>query len=131
MAQRRTGAPCVHAGGLVAASQTTGSWVAELRPGVTRHWATATAAPCTGLFKPVAVDQPLDLSPQPSDKADDKSLWWRHERLHRAVMRDPARLGKRYFAERDATEAAWIADLPDSRRPSKPATGYWCAGSTP
>jgi secernin len=108
------GAPCVHAGGLVAASQTTGSWVAELRPGAIRHWTTATAAPCTGLFKPISVDQPLDM-PRPTERADDESLWWRHERLHRAVMRDPNRLGPRYFAERDEIEAAWAVAPPDSQ----------------
>jgi hypothetical protein len=106
--------PCVHAGGLVAASQTTGSWVTELSPGAIRHWATATSAPCTGLFKPVAVNQPLELGPPPTDRADEESPWWRHERLHRVVMRDPARLGKVYFAQRDEIEAAWLADPPES-----------------
>ena len=108
------GAPCVHACGLVASSQTTGSWVAELRAGAIRHWATATAAPCTGLFKPVEVERPIRLGPAPTDRADDESLWWRHERLHRAVVRDPARLGRRYFAERDEVEAAWLADPPET-----------------
>lgn len=108
------GMPCVHAGGLVAASQTTGSWVAELRPGAIRHWVTATAAPCTGLFKPVSIDQPLDMH-LPAERADDESLWWRHERLHRAVMRDPTRLGPRYFAERDEIEAIWATDSVDSQ----------------
>ncbi|MEX0677203.1 MAG: hypothetical protein WD063_09020 [Pirellulales bacterium] len=108
------GAPCVHAGGLVASSQTTASWVAELRPGERRHWVTGTAAPCTSLFKPVSVDRPLDLVPIPNERADDESLWWRHERLHRAVMRDPARLAACYCAERDEIEAAWLADPPES-----------------
>lgn len=108
------GAPCVHAGGLVASSQTTGSWVADLRPAAIRHWATATAAPCTGIFKPVAVDQPLNLGPPPTDRADEESPWWRHERLHRAVMRDPRVLARHYFAERDEIEAAWLADRRDS-----------------
>jgi secernin len=107
------GAPCVHAGGLVASSQTTASWVAELRPGAVRHWATATAAPCTSLFKPVAVDSPVDYGPAPRDRADE-SLWWRHERLHRATMRDPLRLGALYADERDEIEAAWVAAPPDS-----------------
>ncbi len=106
--------PCVHGSGLLASSQTTASWVAELRGDVARHWVTGTAAPCTGLFKPVSVDNPLDLGPTPGDKFDAQTLWWRHERLHRAVMRDPARLGSLYWGERDATEAAWLENPPDS-----------------
>jgi hypothetical protein len=106
-------APCVHAGGLLAASQTTASWVAELRPGAVRHWVTATAAPCVSLFKPVRVEEPLDLGPPPGDRADSRSLWWRHERLHRRVLRDPARLRPLFAGERDAIEARWLAAPPE------------------
>jgi dipeptidase len=106
-------APCMHAGGVLAASQTTASWVAELRPGAIRHWVTGTAAPCVGLFKPVRVDEPLDLGAPPTDHADARSLWWRHERLHRRVMRDPARLGPLFVAERDAVEARWRTAPPE------------------
>ena len=105
-------APCMHAGGVVAASQTTASWVSDLRPGLVRHWVTGTAAPCVGLFKPVRVEDPLDLGAPPTDRADSHSLWWRHERLHRQVMRDPARLRPLFAAERDAVEARWRAQLP-------------------
>ena len=106
-------APCMHAGGLLAASQTTASWVSELRPGAIRHWVTGTAAPCVSLFKPVRVDEPLDLGPSPTDRADSRSLWWRHERMHRKVSRDPARLRPLFSRERDATEAEWIEAPPD------------------
>jgi secernin len=106
-------APCMHAGGLAAASQTTASWVAELTPAGARHWVTGTAAPCTSLFKPVAVDDPLDLGPAPDDHFDPDALWWRHEQLHRSVLRDPARLLPVYRDERDALERAWIAAPPE------------------
>ena len=106
-------APCMHAGGLVAASQTTASWVSDLRPGLVRHWVTGTAAPCVGLFKPVRVEEPLDLGAPPTDHADSLSLWWRHERLHRQVMRDPARLQPLFATERDAVEARWRAEPPE------------------
>ncbi len=106
-------APCVHAGGRLAASQTTASLVSELRPDGCRHLATATAAPCTSLFKPVAVDRPLDLGPVPDDRADPESLWWRHEALHRRVLRDPQRMLPRYAKERDALEERWLAQPPD------------------
>jgi hypothetical protein len=72
-------APCAHAGGLVTATQSTASWVSDLRPGG-RHWVTGTAAPCTSLFKPVAVEQPLDVDPgpMPTNRYDPAYRWWRH-----------------------------------------------------
>ena len=106
------GCPCMHAGGVATGSQTTGSWVTRMSKDGAQHWATGTAAPCTGIFKPIAVDQPLDLG-SPSDAPDD-SLWWRHEQLHRAVMRNPEALRDLFIPERNATETAWVEDPPDS-----------------
>ena len=108
-------APCMHAGtGVRATSQTTASWVAELRPdGDHRHWATGSAAPFTSLFLPVRFDEPLDLGPEPTDRFDPATRWWRHELLHRAVLSDPERLLAVYADERDALEARWLAERPD------------------
>jgi dipeptidase len=105
----------MHAGtGIRATSQTTASWVAELRPdGPHRHWATATSAPCTGIFLPVRVDEPLELGPQPDDRFDPATRWWRHEQLHRAVLSDPDRLLALYAGERDSMEARWLTGDPD------------------
>ncbi|MBW2279345.1 MAG: C69 family dipeptidase [Deltaproteobacteria bacterium] len=116
-------APCVHAGGLLVVSQTTGSWVSELAPGSVRHWATGTAAPCLSLFKPVSVDQPVDTGPRPGERADAESLWWRHEALHRRVQRDPARLADVLLPERDAFEERWRTYAPPSDVAFKEADG--------
>lgn len=102
----------MHAGGAVRSAQTTGSWISDLSREDQRHWATATAAPCTSLFKPIRVDEPVPQGATPTDRADRSSLWWRHERLHRAVVRDPRRA--EYLEERDALERQWIAQPPPS-----------------
>ncbi len=106
---------CMHGGGLLASSQTTASWVSDLKPSGNRHWVTATAAPCTGLFKPVRLEEPIPAAgPGPTEVADARSLWWRHERLHRRVAQDPVRLLPRFAPERDETEARWLREPPDS-----------------
>jgi hypothetical protein len=107
-------APCAHAGGLVVNTQTTASWVSELAPGRVRHWATGTAAPCTSPFKPVAVDEPLMLGPAPTDRDDGQSLWWRHERLHRRVLRDPRRWQPALSSDIHALEERWHEARPSS-----------------
>jgi dipeptidase len=108
-------APCVHPGGLAANSQTTASWVTELHRDSVQHWVTGTSAPCTGLFKPVRVTESLNLGPAPTDGADDDSLWWRHERLHRRVMRNPDRLLPLFMPERDEIERRWLAEPPEPK----------------
>ena len=105
------GSVCMHGGGLLAASQTTSSWVAELRPEGARHQVTGTSAPCLSLFKPVSVTEPLALGPEPTGTDDGgQSLWWRWERLHRRGLADLGEAGRRIGAERDAVEARWEAE---------------------
>lgn len=111
------GGSCMHAGGLFGAAQTVASWAARLsaEPGVgDQHWVTATASPCTSLFKPVSVLRPVAalVGEPPADVADPASLFWRHERLHRLVLRQPSRLLPALRSERDAIEARWLAAPP-------------------
>ena len=86
------GGPCAHAGGLLVSTQTTASWVADLR-GTPLQWATATSAPCTSLYKPVRVLEPVPGGGTPTD--------------HAALM---AHIGP----ARDRCEAGWLADPPPS-----------------
>ncbi len=112
------GGLCMHPGGLAAGQQTQGSWVAALRETGARHWVTATASPCTALFKPVDVLEPLDLGPVPTDRADraDRaSLYWRHEALQRRVARNPQAYLPLFAGERDDLEARWLSAPPIPR----------------
>lgn len=102
---------CAHASwGPIRFSQTTGSLISHLAPDLQTHWLTGTSAPCTGIFKPAYFHAGLpNLGPEPSHTYDPSSLWWNHERLHRAVLRDyPTRLSL-YRQERDALEAEFLA----------------------
>jgi dipeptidase len=90
-------------------SQSTGSLVAHLAPDLPTYWMTGTSGPCTGIFKPVYLGGAglPDLGPAPTGKHDGQSLWWAHEGLQRAVIRDYATRMPLYRAERDALEATF------------------------
>jgi dipeptidase len=109
------GAPCAHAGGLATTTQTVGSWVADLR-NAPLHWVTATAAPCTSIFKPARVEEPspLDGDDGATNRFDPGVAWWRHELLHRRVMRDHAASIARFGSARDRLETAWLSDPPST-----------------
>lgn len=75
-------------------AQTTASMVAHLSPEVQTYWATGTAAPCASLFKPIRFEGSVlpDIGPIPGKAFDPDTLWWGHEKLHRAILEDfPAR----------------------------------------
>lgn len=105
---------CMHAGfGPVRRSQTTGSLVAYLHPQGPLLFVTGSAAPCTSIFKPLWLDTPLPevVGPTPTGVYDPHSLFWRHERLHRAILRDyPRRIAvlqeERALLERELVEEA-------------------------
>lgn len=101
---------CWHAGyGPIRESQSVGSLVSHLAAGRQTHFATATSSPCTGVFKPLWLGARLpETGPVPGPVYDPESLFWRHERLHRATLKDfPSRLGL-YRQERDDLEKRFM-----------------------
>ncbi len=101
---------CMHAGSRpVRVSQTTGSLVSHLAPNTQTHYLTGSAAPCTGLFKPLWLGADLpDIGPAPTGDPDEASLFWRHESLHRATLRDYAARLALYRDERDELESGFV-----------------------
>ena len=109
--------PCMHVGaGPIRISQTTGSLVSHLSADVQTHWVTATAAPCTSIFKPVWIEAGLpDLGQMPTGRHNRACLWWRHERLHRGVVRDYPTMMAVYRADRDEMEARFLREAREHR----------------
>ncbi len=103
-------AVCMHSGfGPIRMSQTTGSFISHLSPDLATHFVTATAAPCTSIFKPVWLDAGLpDLGPVPDGAYDKETLFWRHEKLHRTTLRDYTNLIGLYRSDRDELETRFI-----------------------
>ena len=105
---------CMHAAwGPVRINQTTGSQISHLHPQHPTHFFTATAAPCTSLFKPLWVDAAAahglpDTGPQPDGRCDPHALFWRHEELHRLTLLDYPARSALYAPAREALEAEFV-----------------------
>jgi secernin len=82
---------CVHAG-----PQENRWWQADgvMVTDVGEHgvliWVTGTSGNCVSIFKPVfmEIDLPEMIGPTPTEHFDPRSLWWKHELLHRRAMAD-------------------------------------------
>lgn len=133
---------CMHAAQGPRRSQSVASMVSEVGGERAVHWVTATSAPCTSLFKPVLLESgPPPVGPAPTDTYDGESLWWRHERLHRALLADHVAGMALIADERDALEAGFRAridaadDLPAAVahcwREAAQAEARWAAALKP
>ena len=94
-----------------------GSLVCDLRADGPVHWVTGTSAPCTSVFKPVILEDGLpEQGPQPGDRFDVETLWWRHEMLHRAALADYPGFMAEFVPARDALEAGFSARIEAVRK---------------
>jgi dipeptidase len=102
---------CMHAGwGPIRTSQSAGSMVSVLPArGDAVHWLTGTAAPCTSIFKPVWMDSGLPESVKvPGGEYDASVLFWRHEVLHREILKDYAARIRPVVRDRDTLEKDFL-----------------------
>lgn len=91
---RQVNTICMHAGPAVL-SQSTASYVAHLTQDVCTHWLTGGSTPCISVYIPFysGTDIPEALT-EGRDAYEERSYWWRHERLVRRVEEDyPHRAG--------------------------------------
>ena len=83
--------------------------------------------PCTSVFKPVWLGTDLpDTGPTPVGSYDEATLFWRHETLHRATLRDYATRSALYRDEREGLERRFIAivSLPCRELISRPSSCF-------
>lgn len=128
----RLESPCAHASWEPTrhAGQTTASMVSALSGSASRHWLTGTSSPCLSVFKPARLDvEPEAYGPLAGERADDASVWWRHERLHRGVLRDWSARHGVAESDRVALEARHFeaTDVASAWREHREALPAWLA----
>ncbi|MFZ5808422.1 MAG: C69 family dipeptidase [Chloroflexota bacterium] len=103
---------CVHAG-----PQENRWWQADgvMVTDVGEHgvlaWVTGTSGNCVSIFKPVFLGVELpDVGPLPTEHFDPRSLWWKHELLHRRAMADFEGLVPEIRKDFDVLEDAFLAE---------------------
>jgi dipeptidase len=82
---------CAHAGNSLTrnASQTTSSMIVHLEDKNPTIWITATSAACISIFKPVwFVGQVIPDLDNQTVTGNKNSFWWKHEILHRKIIKD-------------------------------------------
>ncbi len=109
---------CIHAGPQENRWwQADGVMVTDVGPDGMVIWVTGTSGNCVSIFKPVflGVDIP-DIGPVPSEHFDPRSLWWKHELLHRRAMADFDHLVGEIRADFDVLEAEFLSQTPAVRK---------------
>ena len=107
---------CIHCRPIFVISQTTGSLVSHLHQDLQTHWVTGTAAPCTSLFKPVFMEGGLpNIGPNPTNTYDPETMWWQHEQVHRAILKDYHTRIRIVTPDIEHYEEKWISKVIDVR----------------
>ena len=105
---------CVHAGPQENRWwQADGVMVTDVGAHGVMAWLTATSGNCVSIFKPVFLGMDLpDIGPLPAETFDPRSLWWKHELLHRRLMADFDHLVPEIRQDFDRLEGEFLAQAP-------------------
>jgi len=124
---------CAHAANPIArkSTQTTASLVAHLKPNEITIWATGTSAPCTSIFKPVWFEGNVlpdipEIKMVPGKTFDPNTLWWRHELLHREMLRNFQPRLDSFAKDRDRLEAQFFSRAATSDKKNRNALTQAC-----
>ncbi|RCK77179.1 MAG: Dipeptidase [Anaerolineae bacterium] len=103
---------CVHAGPQENRWwQADGVMVTEVGEHGVIAWVTGTSGTCVSIFKPVFLGVELpDIGPVPTEHFDPRSLWWKHELLHRRAMADFENLVPEIRKDFDIIEEQFLAE---------------------
>jgi dipeptidase len=109
---------CIHAGPQENRWwQADGVMVTDINELGTMIWATGTSGNCVSIFKPVFLGMDLpDIGPNPTEHFDPRSLWWKHELLHRRAMADFDQLVPEIRQDFDRLEDEFLAQAATVRR---------------
>lgn len=109
---------CVHAGPQENRWwQADGVMVTDVGSHGVMAWVTGTSGTCVSIFKPVFLGMDLpDIGPYPTEHFDPRSLWWKHELLHRRAMADFDHLVPEIRADFDQIEAEFLAQAESVKR---------------
>jgi secernin len=106
--------------------QADGVMAADVRGNDILVWVTATSGNCLSVFKPVFPGIPLpDIGPLPTETFDPRSLWWKHELLHRRAMADFEGVVPAVRADFDRLEGAFLSEAPGVRRAGEAEKREW------
>lgn len=102
---------CIHAKNIFNPSQSTISMVSVLDEHIQTHWITGTSSPCTSIFKPVYLPGGMPKIGSKTTRFYDKdNIWWRHEVLHRLILKDYVHRLNLYKPKRNALEQKFISE---------------------
>lgn len=101
---------CVHAGPQENRWwQADGVMVTDVGDHGVMAWVTGTSGTCVSIFKPVFLGMDLpDIGPLPTQNFNPKTLWWKHELLHRRAMADFDNLVPEIRKDFDNLEAKFL-----------------------
>ena len=96
---------CMHAGGGLITSQTTGSFVVQLKDGKVNIWATGSSIPCISVFKPIWFSDCNEEFFTEQNKERLVEYWKSIELFHRMILDGRIAELEGYLSKRDMLEA--------------------------